>query len=129
MRIEDAVTFQFAAPVLAFSFFSNVLNVTIIGAPGDVPLTLTTSNGDVVNTTTTPYYFGGDVNPPEAAPVIFNGLVSSTPFTSLTMATTAQAFDITSFAFALAPVPEPGSSALMLAGLAGIAGLLRWRMR
>jgi hypothetical protein len=124
---DNTLTVTFSAPVRAFSFVSNVLNVTIPGAPGNVGITLTTSNGDVINTTTTPYYFGGEVDPPEAAPVVFNGVLSSQPFTSLTMATTAQGFNITSFAYApAAPVPEPGTLASMLAGLA-VLGFLAAR--
>lgn len=124
---DNRLTVTFSAPVLAFAFISNVLNFTLPGAPGNVGITLTTSSGDVINTTTTPYYFGGAVDPPQAAPVVFNGLLSSTPFTSLTMATTAQGFNITGFSYATAaPVPEPGTAASMLAGLA-VLGFLAAR--
>lgn len=118
---DNSLTISFNAPVNAFAFVSNVLNFTIPDAPGAVQVTLTTSNGDTATTTTTPYYFGGDVDPPEAAPTVYNGLLSTQPFTSLTLTTTAQAFNITSFSYAsAAPVPEQGTLALMLAGLAAL---------
>ena len=123
--LDNALTISFAVPVRAFSFTSNVFNVTIAGAPGPVPLTLTLSTGQVIQTSTTPYYFGGPVDPPEAAPLVFNGLVSDTAFTSITISTQAQNFNVT--AFALAPVPEPQSALLLLAGLGVIGGVARRR--
>ena len=121
--VDNRLTLTFAAPVLAFSFVSNVFNVTVQGLPGPIPMTLTTSRGDIINTTTTALYFAGIGDPPEAAPVVFNGLVSDVAFTSLTIATTAQAFDVTAFAYAPAPVPEPDTLVLMLAGLSAFGWL------
>lgn len=120
---DNQLTITFATPVRAFSFISNVLNFTIAGPSGPIPMILTTGSGDTINTTSTALYFGGVVDPPEAAPVVFNGLVSDVAFTSLTIATTAQAFDVTAFAYAPAPVPEPDTLVLMLAGLSAFGWL------
>lgn len=125
--LDNAVTISFAAPVRAFSFTSNVFNVTITGAPGPVPLTLTLSTGQVIQTTTTPYYFAGGGDPPGAAPLVFNGLLSDTAFSAITISTQTQSFDIT--AFALAPVPEPQPAMLLLAGLGVIGWLARRHQR
>ena len=77
---DNSVTVTFSSPVKAFAFEGNVFNVTIDGAPGSVPMTLTTNAGDVLNTFSTPYYWGGvDLG---TAPLVFNGLISHTAFTS-----------------------------------------------
>ena len=115
----NTVLITFANPVRAFSFDSNTWNFA--GDPtnnpnnwptsGSTGLTLTTSNGNVLGLSTAAY---AGYAP---APIEFNGIVSATPFTSVTLSIPqGDVFQITDFTVAAA-VPEPADYVLSLVGL------------
>lgn len=112
--VDNAFTITFASPIKAVAFESNVLNFTITGPTGNLPIVLTTSSGAVVNA------YSSALNAQDsggAAIEVFNGLISSTPFISLTIAAQTQAIDITSISTVAAAVPEPDVLLLVLSGL------------
>jgi hypothetical protein len=118
---DNAVTITFATPVRAFAFNSNAFNVTLPGPVGPLPMTLSTSAGDVVNAYTSPLYWAGvEVG---MAPIAFNGYISDTAFSSVTIAVQTQDFNVTSIS---AAVPEPSAYGLALSGFL-VVGSLAWR--
>ena len=118
---DNSVNLTFASPITALALQTNALNFTVSGPDGPLPVTVTTSAGDVLNTVTSPLYWGGvDLG---TAPLAFIGLISDAPLTSVTFSLQAQAFDVTQAS--VVSVPEPSLSVLAFAGLA----LLGWSRR
>lgn len=79
---------------------------------GGVPLTVTLSTGDSFNLTTPP-------NP--AIDTGFVGFVSNTPITSVTFSDYSEGFAVLQVEPGAAGVPEPGTFALLAAGLLSLA--------
>lgn len=122
-EVNNIVSIGFAAPVRGFAFTSNVMNPPL-GDPinpnnwpvsGFAVITLTTSAGDVLNLSS-PLFSNYGSDPAVTVPYSFNGIVSSTAFTSVSL-TVAQGQNLQITQFSLAAVPEPASAALLLAGL------------
>lgn len=123
--VDNSFTITFAAPVSAVAFESSVLNFTIAGPNGNLPIVLSTNTGDVLNA------YSSTLNAEDAdgkAVQVFNGLISDKPFTSLTISGQTQAINITSISAVSASVPEPDAGVLALMGL-GIIGALGIRRK
>jgi hypothetical protein len=125
----NTVLITFATPVRGFSFDSNTWNFASdpVNNPNNWPtsgttaLTLTTSNSTVLGLSTAAY---AGFAP---APTEFNGIISTTPFTSVTLSIPqGQQFQITDFTVAAA-VPEPASYAMLLVGLMVVGVVTRRR--
>ena len=128
----NLVLIQFAAPIRAFAFSTDVWN---FGGPpfgpagwptsGPTPMSLATSTGDLLDFTT-PTSNGG--LPVGSAPIGFSGLVSDTPFDSVLVSVTqGQNFQVTDFS--VAAVPEPATPMLMLGGLMAVGAAVRQARR
>lgn len=127
-QVNNLLSISFASPVRGFAFTSNVMNPPLGDAinpnnwpvSGNAVLVLTTSGGDTLNFAS-PLFTNYGSDPMVIVPLAFSGVVSSTPFTSVTFSV-AQGENVQITQFSLAAVPEPASMALMLAGL-GVLGL------
>ena len=113
---DNKVLIPFAAPIRAFSFVSNVFKVTVPGPADLLPMTLTLDNGNVLAATSPALYVGGV--PAGTASLAFNGAVSDTPFSVLTLSTQTQDVQITAFSLAPAAVSEPARWRMTLGGVA-----------
>jgi hypothetical protein len=117
----------FDAPVRGFAFDSNTWNSDAEFNPyswatsGDTAMTLTTGNGDVLDLFTAAY----DGSDP--APSRFNGILSSTEFSSVTLSVEGMNFQVTGFT--LAAIPEPSTYAFVLSGLSLVVVANRRRRR
>lgn len=123
----NLVLIQFATPVRAFAFSTDVWN---FGGPpgpagwptsGTTPMRLATSTGDLLDFAT-PASANGLLA--GSAPIGFSGLVSDAPFDSvLVTVTQGQHFQVAEFNVAV--VPEPAMPMLMLAGLMAVGAAVR----
>jgi hypothetical protein len=129
----NTVLITFATPIRGFSFNSNVMNPPLDDeinpnnwpTSGNVSLTLTTNTGTAINMFS-PSFSNYGSDPTIVPPIAFNGIVSDTAFTSVTLSVVqGQNFQLTSFM--LAPVPEPETYAMMLAGIGLIGALVKRR--
>lgn len=102
----DSFTVTFPTPETAVGIFANI----------NLPTTLTLTVGGVSG--------NDDVTVYDTSTFGFIGLISSTPFTSVTFSANGS-YNIPEIEFG--NVPEPASWALMLAGFAGLGGLVRSR--
>jgi hypothetical protein len=113
----DSVTISFASPVTAFGAFFNV-------NPNSGTYALSSAVGGIAT----------DSSVFDTATFVFDGLISDTAFSSVTLSSTdssSGSFNIPELLFgsrAVTGVPEPLSLSLFAAGLAG-AGALRRRRR
>lgn len=127
-QVNNLLSISFTTPVRGFAFTGNVMNPPLGDAinpnnwpvSGNAVLVLTTSTGDTLDFAS-PLFTNYGSDPGVIVPLAFSGVVSSTPFTSVTFSV-AQGQNVQITQFSLAAVPEPASVALLLAGL-GALGL------
>jgi hypothetical protein len=129
----NSVLITFATPTRGFSFNSNVMNPPIGDeinpynwpTSGNVSLTLTTNTGTAINMFS-PTFSNYWSDPTIVPPIAFNGIVSDTAFTSVTLSV-VQGENLQLTSFMLAPVPEPETYAMLLAGIGLIGALVKRR--
>jgi hypothetical protein len=129
----NAFSINFATAVRGFAFTGNVMNPPLGDAintnnwpaSGNADVSLTTSTGELAILRSPLFSNYGSL--PIPAPLGFNGIISDTGFTSVTVSVAqGENFHITNYM--LAPVPEPETYALMLAGL-GLLGAVARRKK
>lgn len=127
----NTLQITFATAMNGFSFYSNVMNPPLGDAinpnnwavTGNATATLTTSNGDLI-AFNSPLFSNYGSDPSIFVPLGFNGIISDTAFTSLTIAIPqGENFQITGFT--VSAVPVPGAIWLFGTALAGLIGLNR----